>query len=108
MQENQEYAEIIDVFDSCNESGINEVLRSILETILQLPWLDTNAGGVFLADSEKRQLRLATEVNFSPSIKKTCNKVNYGHCLCGRVAEDRKSTRLNSSHTDISRMPSSA
>ena len=24
------------------------------------------------------------------------------------VAEDRKSTRLNSSHTDISRMPSSA
>ena len=26
----------------------------------------------------------------------------------GRDAEDRKSTRLNSSHTDISRMPSSA
>ena len=25
-----------------------------------------------------------------------------------RFAEDRKSTRLNSSHTDISRMPSSA
>jgi len=87
MQENQEYAEIIDVFDSCNESGINEVLHSILETILQLPWLDANAGGVFLADSESRQLRLAAEVNFSPSIKKTCSKVNYGHCLCGRVAE---------------------
>ena len=26
----------------------------------------------------------------------------------GKTAEDRKSTRLNSSHTDISRMPSSA
>ena len=26
----------------------------------------------------------------------------------GLAAEDRKSTRLNSSHTDISRMPSSA
>ena len=26
----------------------------------------------------------------------------------GEMAEDRKSTRLNSSHTDISRMPSSA
>ena len=25
-----------------------------------------------------------------------------------RIAKDRKSTRLNSSHTDISRMPSSA
>ena len=26
----------------------------------------------------------------------------------GRVLEDRKSTRLNSSHSDLSRMPSSA
>ena len=30
------------------------------------------------------------------------------HGLEGRVTQDRKSTRLNSSHTDISRMPSSA
>ena len=28
--------------------------------------------------------------------------------LVGTIARDRKSTRLNSSHTDISRMPSSA
>ena len=87
MKKNQEYAEITDVFDSNNQNNINDVLCSILETILQLPWLDTNAGGVFLADSETRQLRLATEVNFSPPIKNSCSKVNYGHCLCGRVAE---------------------
>jgi len=89
-QENKKYNEIIDVFDSYNESGINEILHSILKTILQLPWLSTNAGGIFLADPEKRQLRLATEVNFSPSIKHSCSKVNYGHCLCGRVAESVK------------------
>ena len=29
-------------------------------------------------------------------------------CLPALAAEDRKSTRLNSSHTDSSRMPSSA
>ena len=29
-------------------------------------------------------------------------------CLNQGLGEDRKSTRLNSSHTDISRMPSSA
>ena len=34
--------------------------------------------------------------NLGPKITKT------------QAAEDRKSTRLNSSHTDISRMPSSA
>ena len=30
------------------------------------------------------------------------------YCPNGLQVEDRKSTRLNSSHTDISRMPSSA
>ena len=32
----------------------------------------------------------------------------YGGGECDHPAQDRKSTRLNSSHTDISRMPSSA
>ncbi|HEB85818.1 MAG TPA: EAL domain-containing protein [Gammaproteobacteria bacterium] len=85
MQE--EYAEIIDVIDNGNTADKNEVLCSILATILQLPWLDTHAGGVFLADPETRQLRLAAELNFSSSIKNSCAKVRYGHCLCGRVAE---------------------
>ena len=31
-----------------------------------------------------------------------------GRVIMGTFASDRKSTRLNSSHTDISRMPSSA
>ena len=34
--------------------------------------------------------------------------VNYGASNYGNQYGDRKSTRLNSSHTDISRMPSSA
>ena len=33
---------------------------------------------------------------------------NFLNTITRRRAEDRKSTRLNSSHTDISRMPSSA
>ena len=34
--------------------------------------------------------------------------VSIGDESCQEVLRDRKSTRLNSSHTDISRMPSSA
>ena len=38
--------------------------------------------------------------------------LDLGHCLfcgeCARIAPDRKSTRLNSSHSAKSRMPSSA
>ena len=33
---------------------------------------------------------------------------NLDYLLWGRAAEDRKSTRLNSSHLKLSRMPSSA
>ena len=36
------------------------------------------------------------------------NIVHPGHLRLLQFAADRKSTRLNSSHTDISRMPSSA
>ncbi|VAX09469.1 diguanylate cyclase/phosphodiesterase (GGDEF & EAL domains) with PAS/PAC sensor(s) [hydrothermal vent metagenome] len=84
MPKEQKYAEMI---DSSNADAINEILCSILATILQLPWLETNAGGIFLAEPETRQLKLVAELNFSLSIKDSCGKVNYGHCLCGRVAE---------------------
>ena len=37
-----------------------------------------------------------------------CGKSTLLKCLAGLVSADRKSTRLNSSHEWISRMPSSA
>ena len=58
-------------------------------------------------------------VNFSGITKRICLQyvpdiqvgeyalVHVGFAIA-RIDEDRKSTRLNSSHTDISRMPSSA
>ena len=52
-------------------------------------------------------------VNFAKNIKKDANVLDLGTgsgvmpiLLCGKT--DRKSTRLNSSHNVISRMPSSA
>mgnify|MGYP003336403429 CR=1 FL=1 len=43
---------------------------------------------------------------FSTLLKETGNE--YAGIADDGVEADRKSTRLNSSHTDISRMPSSA
>ncbi|GBE47166.1 cyclic di-GMP phosphodiesterase Gmr [bacterium BMS3Bbin12] len=86
MREDREPNGIIEVPDGGHAANLNEVLRGILETILQLPWLDTNAGGVFLSGPANRRLTLVATVNLPPSIKKTCAKVRYGHCLCGRVA----------------------
>ncbi len=86
----QKNIEILDALKGYNAVGIGDVLKSVLDTILHLPWLDTNAGGIFLAEPETRQLRLVAELNFSPPIKNSCARVNYGHCLCGRVAESVK------------------
>lgn len=87
MKGKQGHGEIIDLADDGNASGFNEALHSILDTILQLPWLSTNAGGIFLNNSAEKHLVLAAQINFSPAIKSVCKRVGFGHCLCGRVAE---------------------
>lgn len=87
MLEEQKPGELIELIEGDSAAGLKEVLHSILETILQLPWLSTNAGGIFMTNPSGRQLVLAAEINFSPSIKATCSRVDFGHCLCGRVAE---------------------
>ncbi len=69
-----------------DESTLREVLRSILDTLLQLPWLKTHAGGIFLVEPDRERLRLISEIGFSDAIKQSCAQVAFGHCLCGRVA----------------------
>ena len=52
----------------------------------------------------------AVQVGFCECPERKLNKPKLGHLKKSnsRSWRDRKSTRLNSSHTDISRMPSSA
>ncbi len=70
--------------------GLERQLEGVLRTIIQLPWLGANAGGIFLADPESRRLELVSQINFTPFIRGTCAQVAYGHCLCGRVAESQR------------------
>ena len=60
-----------------------------------------------------RTLQLALDMGLRPGERAEAYKyLAFIHCASGREAscrdEDRKSTRLNSSHTQKSRMPSSA
>ncbi len=94
MQHNLSAIETVNFNSVAENAAFVKVTKSILETILQLPWLDTNAGGVFLADQSNQELRLVAEINFSTAIKKSCARVDFGYCLCGRVAESAQSLHV--------------
>lgn len=74
--------------DRVTDTDLKNLLQGFLKAIIRLPWLETNAGGVFLADRNNKQLDLVAHINFTPQIQGSCTRVAYGQCLCGRVAED--------------------
>ena len=59
----------------------------------------------FLSELLKEDIRILEILESESNKESSHNKYNQVDL---KVKKDRKSTRLNSSHTDISRMPSSA
>ena len=57
---------------------------------------------------EDMQLRGFSERTQEAYVRAVRQLAAHYHKSPDQISEDRKSTRLNSSHTDISRMPSSA
>ena len=57
---------------------------------------------------EGEQVKLSESVRAKALLKRTTEAAQQQPQHLAKVIQDRKSTRLNSSHTDISRMPSSA
>ena len=71
--------------------------------LLVTPWKDTDAYKLGIVDENGKVLRRAATLTSD----RDKSAYTYFHRLVFNI-KDRKSTRLNSSHTDISRMPSSA
>ena len=75
------------------------------EAFSNLPFIpDSSLKGV-LRDTFNSDINLTKQVFGSSDVDSEEEKKSNG---AGKLILDRKSTRLNSSHTDISRMPSSA
>ena len=72
-------------------ADLPDYLQASIQTLLtSVPWLALlPKGGIFLADTEAAELTLVAEVNLG-QVAQTCARVRYGHCLCGRVAQDQK------------------
>lgn len=68
-------------------------LASALEIIIKAPWLPLMPKcGIFLVDQlHPEALTLVAQKNMDPSQQGQCATIRFGQCLCGKVAQERKS-----------------
>lgn len=89
FRENAELLHQIHLLD-IDEPDLPNYLQKSLELLLNLSWLKTMPkGAIFLADHDKETLALTASVDLGPAFN-TCQRVQYGQCLCGRVAQDNQ------------------
>ncbi len=61
-------------------------LETLIDSILSLSWLGMAATAAgFLVEEEK--LKMKAQRNLSPEQVKRCDRLDFGECLCGKVAQ---------------------
>ncbi len=87
-----------------NERALNAILRAAvrdvelepllaecLDVLLSVSWLSIlPRGGIFLADETRRELRLVVHRDLPPALLRSCRRLPFGRCLCGRAARERR------------------
>ncbi len=64
-------------------------LESALDELLKVSWLSLlPKGGIFLTDETGCGLRLVASRNLHEELLTLCARVPFGHCLCGRAAQE--------------------
>ncbi|MBW1706981.1 MAG: GAF domain-containing protein [Deltaproteobacteria bacterium] len=76
---------------SLKDISLDEVLHRAIELILSFPWLIFESkAAIFLEEDDPEVLVLKAQNNFSETQQKTCGKVPFGKCICGRAASTRE------------------
>jgi signal transduction histidine kinase len=66
-----------------------ETLKCLIDTTLELSWMHGTCGAAaFLASGQ--QLDLVYSRDLGRPVEERCARIAFGHCLCGRVASERK------------------
>lgn len=72
---------------SLEQRSMDELLKNAMELIVSIPWLTYESkGAIFLVEDEQDVLVLKTEKGMPEELKKMCDRVLFGRCLCGRAA----------------------
>ncbi len=69
-----------------HELEMEEFLNQLLQIIFSLPWLKILPKGAFFLSENNKALKMAAQQNLNNEIKKRCQQVKYGQCLCGQAA----------------------
>ncbi len=79
---------------SLSKTDLHRYLGDAIQLLLDsVPWLNLlPKGGIFLAVEGEGgpELELAAEYNIDDELLALCERVPFGHCLCGRAARTRK------------------
>jgi PAS domain S-box-containing protein len=85
---------------SLEDLGEEELWGRVLDLLFSLPWLSLESRGcLFVAQGQT--LVMAAQRNLSPAIQRSCARVPFGRCLCGRAASTRQvqfSSNLDQRH----------
>ena len=77
--------------------SLDKQLGIALNLILFGDWIPTlKQGAIFLHDQDKRELVLQTQIGLADCLLKTCARVSFGECLCGKVLETETIVFVNS------------
>lgn len=75
--------------------ALTEKLNQALTEILSLSWLNIQGqGAIFLKKENEERLEMIVQHNLSAPLLTLCKSVDYGHCLCGRAAKERKTIHV--------------
>jgi diguanylate cyclase (GGDEF)-like protein/PAS domain S-box-containing protein len=78
------------------DAPLETTLNKCLDGLLSVSWLSIlPKGGVLLKEPESDVLKLVGNRNLGPQITKLCDKVAFGHCLCGRAAAQQATQHAN-------------
>ena len=70
---------------------LEDFLQMTLELILDLPWLSLlKKGAIFLVEDDPEVLVMKAQVQLPGTLLTMCEKVAFGHCLCGQAAATRQ------------------
>ena len=100
---------------SCFLNYIEDTAEGLVDNLSETNWLSMLGGGVGIgfgirsADDKSTGVMPHLKIYDASSLAYRQGRTRRGsYAAYLDISQDRKSTRLNSSHTDISRMPSSA